>query len=104
MLAAGRAGWAARRIAAAVICACWSLRILHSAEPPAKLAGIDPLYPNSVRIALGWLVISSWLGFGAASARMTGASRHACTVGFLATMIFAIAPRIPPSFLNSFEL
>jgi hypothetical protein len=50
------------------------------------------------------LVISSWLGFGAASARMTGASRHACTVGFLATMIFAIAPRIPPSFLNSFEL
>jgi hypothetical protein len=35
---------------------------------------------------------------------MTGASRHAFTVGFLATMIFAVGPRILPSFLNSREL
>jgi len=33
-----------------------------------------------------------------------GASRHAVTVGFLATLIFAIGPRILPSFLNGREL
>jgi hypothetical protein len=35
---------------------------------------------------------------------MLGASRHASTVGFLATLIFSIGPRILPSFLNSREL
>jgi len=35
---------------------------------------------------------------------MLGASRHAFTVGFLATLIFSIGPRILPSFLNSREL
>ena len=33
-----------------------------------------------------------------------GASRHAVTVGFLATLIFSIGPRILPSFLNGREL
>jgi hypothetical protein len=35
---------------------------------------------------------------------MLGASRHAFTVGFLTTLIFALGPRILPSFLNSREL
>jgi hypothetical protein len=104
LLAAGQANWAAGPIAASVICACWSLRVFHSADRPAKLAGVDPLYPNFVRVAFGWLAISSWLGFGTASAGMIGASRRAFTVGFLATMIFALGPRILPSFLNSREL
>jgi hypothetical protein len=33
-----------------------------------------------------------------------GASRHAITVGFIATLIFSIGPRILPSFLSSREL
>ena len=104
LLAAGRAQWAAPLIAAAVICACWSLGVFHTAERPAKLAGVDPHYPWFVRVAFAWLIIASLLGFGASSAGMTGASRHAFTVGFLATMIFAIGPRILPAFLNSREL
>lgn len=104
LFAAGQAQWAAAPILGAVVLACWSLRIFHSPERPAKLAGVDPLYPRFVRVAFGWLAISSLLGFGAASPGLTGASRHAFTVGFLATMIFAIGPRILPAFLNSREL
>lgn len=102
--AAGQAQWAAALILGAVTSACWSLHIFHSPERPPKLAGVDPLYPRFVRVAFGWLVLSSLLGFGAASPGLTGASRHAFTVGFLATMIFAIGPRILPAFLNSREL
>ena len=104
LLAAGRAQWAAAPLAGAVISACWSLRVFHPTDRPAKLVGVDPLYPRFVRVAFAWLVISSLLGFGVTSAGMTGASRHAFTVGFLATMIFAIGPRILPAFLNSREL
>jgi hypothetical protein len=35
---------------------------------------------------------------------LLGASRHAFTVGFLATLILSMAPRLLPSFLNSREL
>jgi hypothetical protein len=51
-----------------------------------------------------WLTIAALLGFGAARPGMLGASRHAFTVGFIATLIFSIGPRILPSFLNSREL
>ena len=104
LMAVNRSQWAAAPIFGAVAAACWSLRIFHSPERPPKLAGVDPLYPRFVRVAFAWLVVSSLLGFGAASPGLTGASRHAFTVGFLATMIFAIGPRILPAFLNSREL
>ena len=87
-----------------VLLACWSLRIFHPAVKPAKTAGVDPRYPAFVRLAFAWLVISAVLGLWPAAPGMTGASRHAFTVGFLATLIFSIGPRILPSFLNSREL
>jgi uncharacterized protein involved in response to NO len=96
LFTANRPQWGAVVIVGAVISACWSLRIFHPAERAAKLAGVDPLYPRFVRGAYAWLVISSLLGLGAASPGLVGASRHAFTVGFLATMIFAIGPRIRP--------
>lgn len=89
---------------AGVLAVCWALRIFHPAPRPAKLAGVDPRYPLFVRAAFGWLVVSAVLAAFGHSHGLTGASRHAFTVGFLATLVFAIGPRILPAFLNSREL
>ena len=89
-------------IAAAV--GCWSLRIFHRGKGTAKTTGVDPRYPLFARLAYAWLIAAAALGFLVARPGMLGASRHAFTVGFLATLIFAIGPRILPSFLNSREL
>jgi uncharacterized protein involved in response to NO len=88
--------------------AIWALRIFRPAPRPAKLRGAYRGYPAFVRLAYVWLVVGALLGL-AADLRLTqtglgGASRHAVTVGFLATLIFAIGPRILPSFLNGREL
>jgi len=88
----------------AAVAACWSLRILERSERPAKVAGVDPRYPVFVRMAFGWLVVSAALACVGQSRGWVGASRHAFTVGFLATLIFALGPRILPSFANSREL
>ncbi|HZT33555.1 MAG TPA: NnrS family protein [Bryobacteraceae bacterium] len=91
-------------LAMAVLAACWSLRIFHPAPRPAKLIGVDPRYPWFVRAAFAWLIVSALLPLAGVSRGLTGASRHAFTVGFLATLIFSLGPRILPSFLNSREL
>jgi hypothetical protein len=57
-----------------------------------------------VRLAFVWLQISAVLQVAADSSGLLGASRHAFTVGFLATLILSMAPRILPGFLNSREL
>jgi hypothetical protein len=88
----------------AVAAACWSLRVFHPGERPPKVIGVDPRYPWFARGAFAWLTLSALLGAAGASPGMSGASRHAFTVGFLATLIFAIGPRILPAFLNSREL
>lgn len=94
--------------AAAAICAvalaCWSLRVFHTATGNPKTAGVDARYPQFARLAYVWLAVSAALGSGASRPGVLGASRHAFTVGFLATLIFSIGPRILPSFLNSREL
>jgi uncharacterized protein involved in response to NO len=91
-------------LAGAVAAACWSLELFHPAAGRPKVLGVDPRYPFFVRIAFGWLAVAALLGLAGASRGVTGASRHAFTVGFLATLIFAIGPRILPSFANSREL
>jgi hypothetical protein len=88
----------------AVALACWSLRIFAAPVRKPKVTGVDPRYPAFVRIAYGWLLVSALLGVWADLPGVTGASRHAFTVGFMATLVFAIGPRILPSFLNSREL
>ncbi len=87
-----------------VLIACWSLRLFQRSPRKPKTAGVDPLYPLFVRLAYGWLVASACLAVAGTSRGWTGASRHAFTVGFLATLIFALGPRILPSFANSREL
>ncbi len=88
--------------------AIWAIRIFHPSVRPPKLIGVYRLYPTFIRLAYVWLVIGAALGVAADFVpRVTGlggASRHAITVGFIATLIFALAPRILPSFLNGREL
>nr|WP_286676449.1 NnrS family protein [Paracidobacterium acidisoli] len=82
-----------------------SIRALHvwdrSIHPP-KLLNVHRSFPLFIRIAYGWLLLSSLLALPAAAFDRTGglwgASRHALTVGFVAGMVFAIGQRVLPAF------
>lgn len=88
--------------------AIWALRIFHPTIRPAKRIGVYGRYPAFIRLAYIWLMIGALLGlaahFAPAVTGLVGASRHAITVGFIATLIFALGPRILPAFLNGREL
>ena len=81
---------------------------LHRLESirTATKAGEDsrglPSFPYFVRGAYAWLLVAAALGVYAANSDANGgiwgASRHALTVGFLATMVFAIGQRVLPAF------
>jgi uncharacterized protein involved in response to NO len=78
---------------------------LHLAEKPhglAKTQGVHPSFPTFIRAAYVWLIVagsmSVWAAFADQHGGIWGASRHALTVGFAATMVFAIGPRILPHF------
>lgn len=79
-----------------------ALRLLVPVVQPAKTKGIHRSFPYFVRFAYVWLMVAASLGIWAAWARSSdgiwGASRHALTVGFVATMVFAIGPRVLPAF------
>jgi uncharacterized protein involved in response to NO len=86
----------------------WALRVFRPSVRPAKLTGVYRHYTAFVRLAYVWLVIAAGIGLAAdlvpSLPGLGGAGRHALTVGFIATLIFAIGPRILPSFLNGREL
>ena len=88
--------------------ALWALRIFQASLGPPKVIGVYRHYPVFVRASYGWLAVGAVLGvladLFASQSGWSGASRHAVTVGFLATLVFALAPRILPSFLNGREL
>lgn len=90
------------------VLAIWALRIFHKPARPAKLAGAYRHYPAFIRLAYSWLVAAAALGVAAdlvpGATGLDGASRHAVTVGFIALLILALAPRMLPSFLNGREL
>lgn len=79
-----------------------AIRVIFRSRQPAKILGVHVSFPYFVRLAYAWLIVSAALGIWAAFARypegIWGASRHALTVGFVATMIFAIGSRILPAF------
>ena len=95
---------AAAATLAASLLAVWALRVFDAPAGKPKTTGVYQRYPQFARLAYVWLVISTLPGFGVPRPGMLGAARHAFTVGFLATLIFSIGPRILPSFLNSREL
>jgi len=78
---------------------------LHIGERPhghPKTQGIHPSFPIFIRLSYAWLIVaglmSAWAAFSDVHGGIWGASRHALTVGFAATMVFAIGPRILPHF------
>ncbi|MCW5979642.1 MAG: NnrS family protein [Bryobacteraceae bacterium] len=95
---------ASAAILISVLLACAGLRIFETSVRPAKTIGVDRRFPWFVGVAFGWLIFSAILAFSASWPGGLGASRHAFTVGFLATLVFSVGPRILPSFLNSREL
>jgi len=101
----GASGWtplATILLATSAIVVCAALHLAERPRGHAKVQGIHPSFPVFIRIAYGWLVIAGGLSVVAAFADhhggFWGASRHALTVGFAATMVFAIGPRILPHF------
>ncbi len=87
---------------AACIAASIALKVFQRSEKPAKTRGVSASFPYFVRGAYVWLLVASALGVYAAQSDTNGgiwgASRHALTVGFLATMVFAIGQRVLPAF------
>ncbi len=79
-----------------------ALRLVKRPNARAKTQGVHPSFPIFARIPYLWLAIagalSVWAAFSDVHGGIWGASRHALTVGFAATMVFAIGPRILPHF------
>lgn len=99
------AGWmmaASLVLIVALVTAVYSLRLFERPARPAKVKGVHTSFPAFVRLAYLWALIAAGLGVWAASVQnahgIWGASRHALTVGFLATMVFAIGQRVLPAF------
>jgi hypothetical protein len=101
----GAAGWAkpaTMLLALSAIAIVFALHLTQRPQGHAKVLGIHPSFPTFIRVAYAWLVIagsmSIWAAFADRNGGIWGASRHALTVGFAATMVFAIGPRILPHF------
>jgi uncharacterized protein involved in response to NO len=99
------AGWmmsASVVLVTGLITAVYSLRLLESTAGPAKVKGVHTSFPVFVRLAYIWALVAGALGIWAASVQNShgiwGASRHALTVGFLSTTVFAIGQRVLPAF------
>jgi len=77
-------------------------RMFEPSEQEAKTRGIHKSFPFFVRLAYVWLLVAASLGVTAAiwdtSGGIWGASRHALTVGFIATMVLSVGQRILPAF------
>ena len=87
---------------AGITIAVHALGLFELPDRPPKVRGAHSSFPSFVRIAYGWALVAAGLGIWAASAvkpqGIWGASRHALTAGFLATMVFAIGQRVLPAF------
>ncbi len=85
-----------------IMVAIWALRFLERTQQPAKVKGVHASFPVFVRLAYAWAMIAAALGIWASwvedSHGIWGASRHALTVGFLATMVFCVGQRVLPAF------
>jgi uncharacterized protein involved in response to NO len=80
----------------------FALRFVERPHGHAKTQGFHPSFPIFIRLAYVWLItagsMSVWAAFSDVHGGIWGASRHALTVGFAATMAFAVGPRILPHF------
>ncbi len=86
----------------AALGALYALRVWRRPLRPPKIDGIHRSFPLFIRAAYGWLLVGSGLWLLAAWADRNGgiwgAARHALTVGYISTMVFAIGQRVLPAF------
>lgn len=79
-----------------------AFHLVGQPERSAKTIGVHPSFSSFVRISYVWLMLATSLGICAAyfdhGNGWTGGSRHALTVGFISTMVFAIGQRVLPAF------
>ena len=98
----GSISFAAIALSGGILIATWALRLLEPTQQAAKTKGVHESFPIFIRLAYFWGIIAALLGIWASfvpdSHGIWGASRHALTVGFLATMVFSIGQRILPAF------
>jgi hypothetical protein len=89
-------------IATAAVMSVVAFHLFGPAERIPKITGVHASFPVFVRFAYVWLLIATALGICAAyldrANGWVGASRHSLTVGFIATMVFAIGQRVLPAF------
>jgi len=106
--AAGLLPVATMLFAVSAVVVVFALRLTERPHGAAKVQGIHSSFPYFIRIAYAWLVIagsmSIWAAFADHHGGIWGASRHALTVGFAATMVFSIGPRILPHFCGIMRL
>ena len=102
---AAMTGWARLAVIlllAGICAAIWALRLVEETAQPAKVKGVHNSFPVFVRLAYLWAVVAAVLAIWASSIEAAhgiwGASRHALTVGFLATMVFCVGQRVLPAF------
>jgi hypothetical protein len=107
----GVAGWAKAATIVFALVAFVVVYALHLTECPLnapKTQGIHPSFTTFIRLAYAWLAIAAlvsiWAAFADQHGGLWGASRHALTVGFAATMVFAIGPRILPHFAGVYGI
>lgn len=89
-------------IAAAAVTAVVALHLFEEPSRAPKTTGVHVSFPAFVRIAYIWLLVAATLGICGVyldhAHGWIGASRHALTVGFVSTMVFAIGQRVLPAF------
>ncbi len=86
----------------AAVCAVLGLQVFARPERQPKTQGIHGSFPFFVRIAYIWMLVGAattiWALVSDQSGGISGASRHALTVGFISTMVFSIGQRVLPAF------
>ena len=99
---AGRIRPAALALFSGILISAFALRLFEPVQQPAKTKGVHSSFPFFVRLAYLWAIsaaaLAVWASMIADSQGICGASRHALTVGFLATMVFSIGQRVLPAF------
>src|ERR1051325_6327486 len=98
-------GWivaACGTLLAASVTAAVANQMFSRAAHAAKTRAVHRSYPAFIRLAYLWSVLAALLGVLASlfdhHHGFWGASRHALTVGFLATMVVAVGQRVLPHF------
>lgn len=99
---------AAALLLAASLAYILGMRLFEPAAKEPKLRGIHPSTHVFLRIAHGWMLVAAALAVISTIVPLpngfAGAGRHALTVGFFSTMVYAIGPRVLPAFFGVVRL